>query len=173
MNPRRQTQSEAYPFPWKFEGYKYSDLYLMSQITEAQVQADIVTLLAAYDVDIVPIDAGGRRQRGRMMGAAKAAGIELAGIQNVKTGAAIPAGFSDLEGTLAPNGRSLYIEVKAPAWIDDRKKIIRRAGQPSAEQLDFLLAKHQRGACVLVAWSSKDVQDYVAAQLHTNRRALR
>jgi hypothetical protein len=165
--------TEAYPFPWKFEGYKYSDLYLMRQVSEAQVQADIVAFLAAFAVDAVPIDAGGRRQRGRMMGAAKKAGIDLAGISTVKTWYSIPAGFSDLEATLAPAGRSLYIEVKAPAWIDAKKKIIRRAGQPSIEQLDFLLAKHQRGACVLVAWSSKDVEDYVAAQLHLNRRALR
>ncbi|MBZ5700277.1 MAG: hypothetical protein LAN84_00360 [Acidobacteriia bacterium] len=165
--------SEAYPFPWKFEGYKYSDFYLMRQITEAQVQADILAMLALFDVDAVPIDAGGRRQRGRMMGAARAAGVNLAGIQNVKTGAAIPAGFADLEATLAPDGRSLYIEVKAPAWIDEKKKIIRRAGQPSKEQLEFLVEKHRRGAIVLVAWSAKDVEDYVAAQLHLNRRAFR
>ena len=91
----------------------------------------------------------------------------------MKTWYSIPAGFSDLEGTLAPAGRSLYIEVKSPAWIDSRKKVIRRAGAPSKEQLDFLLSKHIRGACVLVAWSSKDVEDYVAAQLHLNRRSLR
>jgi hypothetical protein len=165
--------TESWPFSWKFEGYKYSDLYLMSQITEAQVQEDILSVLALYDVDAVPIDAGGRRQRGRMMGAAKKSGIDLAAISNAKTWYSIPAGFSDLEATLAPAGRSLYVEVKAPAWLDGKKKVIRRAGQPSKEQLEFLLSKHQRGACVLVAWSSQDVEDYVAAQLHLNRRSLR
>lgn len=162
-----------YPFPWKFEGYRYSEVYLMSQVTEATVQADILSLLSLYDVDGIPIDAGGRRQRGRMMGAAKKAGVDLASISTVKTWYSIPAGFSDLEATLAPEGRSLYIEVKAPAWLDATKKIVRRAGQPSQEQLDFLFSKHRRGACVLVAWSSKDVEDYVAAQLHLNRRSLR
>lgn len=165
--------TEAYPFPWKFEGFRYSDLYLMRQVTEAQVQSDVLALLSAFDVDAVPIDAGGRRQRGRMMGAAKAAGIELAGVQNVKTGRAIPAGFSDLEATLAPNGRSLYIEVKAPAWLDANKKIIRRAGTATKDQLDFLLEKHRRGASVLVAWSSRDVEEYLVAELDRNRKALR
>jgi hypothetical protein len=164
---------ESWPFPWKFEGYKYSDGYLMQRVTEAQVQNDVLALLALYDIDAVPIDAGGRRQRGRMMGAAKKSGIDLAGISNAKTWYSIPAGFSDLEATLAPAGRSLYIEVKAPAWIDAKKKIIRRAGEPSVEQLEFLFSKHQRGACVLVAWSWEDVEDYVAAQLHLNRRSLR
>lgn len=165
--------SDGYPFPWKFEGYKYSDLYLMRQVTEAQVQKDILELLSVYDVDAVAIDAGGRRQRGRMMAAAKAAGIVLAGVQNVKTGAAIPKGFADLEATLAPEGRSLYIEVKAPAWLDAKRKIIRRAGTPSVEQLDFLLSKHQRGAFVLVAWSAQDVEHVVGRWLAVNRRALR
>lgn len=165
--------TESYPFPWKFEGERYSDHYLLQQVTEAQVQKSILELLALYDVDAVPIDAGGRRQRGRMMGAAKAAGVELAGVQNVATGAAIPAGFADLEATLAPYGRSLYIEVKAPAWLDAKRNIIRRAGEASAQQLEFLLAKYRRGACVLVAWSSKDVEFYAATVLHENRRAVK
>jgi hypothetical protein len=165
--------TESYPFPWKFEGGRYSDHYLMQQVTEAQVQKEILELLALYNVDGVPIDAGGRRQRGRMMSAAKARGVELAGIQNVKTGAAITAGFADLEATLAPTGRSLYIEVKAPAWIDAEKRIIRSAGQASAQQLEFLLAKHLRGAVVLVAWSAKDVEDCVALNLRVNRRAVK
>lgn len=163
---------ESWPFPWKFDGSRYGDLYLMNQVTEAQVQKDILAMLALYKVDAVPIDAGGRRQRGRMMGAAKAAGVNLAGVQNVKTGAAIPAGFADLEATLAPEGRSLYIEVKAPAWIDGKNKVIRRAGKASPEQLEFLLSKYERGAIVLVAWSSQDVEDYVP-ELDLNRRSVR
>lgn len=165
--------NDSWPFPWKFEVHKYPDLYLMAQITEAQVQKDILELLVFYDVDAVPIDAGGRRQRGRMMGAAKAAGVDLAGVQNVKTGAAIPSGFSDLEATLAPLGRSLYIEVKAPAWIGVSNKVLRRAGKASEEQLEFLLSKHKRGAVALVAWSSSDVENYIRTELDLNRRSLR
>lgn len=163
----------SYPFPWKFEGYRYSDLYLMSQITEAQVQKNILELMEAFGVDAVPIDAGGRRQRGRMMAAAKEADA-TASFKRLRLGAEIPAGFSDLEATLAPAGRSLYIEVKAPAWINADKKIIRRAGAPSQDQLDFLLSKHRRGALVMVAWSALDVEDYLGKQsLVSNRKAVR
>jgi hypothetical protein len=165
--------NQHYPFPCRFDRDRYSELYLMRQVTEAQVQQDILALARAFDVDAVPIDAGGRRQRGRMMGAAKKAGIDLASISNAKTWYSIPAGFADLEATLAPVGRSLYIEVKAPAWIDEKKKIIRRAGEPSQEQLDFLLEKLRRGACVLVAWSAKDVEEYIGSHLELNRRVLR
>lgn len=145
----------------------------MQMLTEGQVQKDIVTLLDSYDVDAVPIDAGGRRQRGRMMGAAKTAGIDLRGIQNVKTGAAIPAGFADIEATLAPDGISLYIEVKAPRWVGADGKVARREGRPSEEQLAFLLAKHMRGAIVLVAWSAQEVQIHLGDRLEQNRRSLR
>jgi hypothetical protein len=164
--------TESWPFLWKFDPARYGDLYLMQQVTEGQVQKEILALLALYGVDAVPIDAGGRRQRGRMMGAAKAAGVDLAGVQNVKTGAAIPAGFSDLEATLAPGGRSLYIEVKAPMWLGANNKILRRAGKPSDEQLEFLLSKHKRGAIAFVAWSDRDVENYIRAELDLNRRSL-
>jgi hypothetical protein len=157
--------TESYPFPWRFDPARYFDVYLMRQMTEAQVQRDILALLHSYDVDAVPIDAGGRRQRGRMMAAAKKIGVALAGVQNVKTGSAIPRGFADLEATLAPAGRALYIEVKAPAWIDVHKKVIRKAGEPSEEQLQFLHAKHLRGALVLVAWSADDVFQQVQRPL--------
>lgn len=159
-------------FPCKFVCSRYSEHYLMAQRTEAQVQADVLSVLAMFNVDAVPIDAGGRRQRGRMMGAAKVAGINLAGIQNVKTGAAIPAGFADLEATLAPEGRSLYIEIKAPLWLDGKNNVIRRAGELSAEQLKFLLEKERRGAVVIVAWSPADVTELLGDVLEENRRAL-
>ncbi|MGH9747681.1 MAG: hypothetical protein ACRD59_16420, partial [Candidatus Acidiferrales bacterium] len=138
-----------------------------------QVQHSSLSLLALYKVDAIPIDAGGRRQRGRMMGAAKKSGIDLGAISNVKTWYSIPAGFADLEGTLAPDGRSLYIEVKAPAWIGSNGHIIRRAGQATPEQLDFLMSKHQRGAVVLVAWSSLDVEQHLGTRLSWNRSAVK
>ena len=162
---------EPFPFPWRFIGGRYSDLYLMSQISEAQVQSDILSLMALYHVDAVPIDAGGRRHRGRMVKAAQARGIDLTGVR-APSGGEIPSGFSDLEATLAPSGRSLYIEVKAPAWLDGKRKVIRRAGQASKEQLEFLLAKHRRGALVLVAWSATDVEELCGAAIRANRGAL-
>ena len=105
-----------HPFPAKFEIHRYPDAYLMQQVTEEQVQRSILELLAIYKVDAIAIDAGGRRQRGRMMGAAKKSGIDLAAISNAKTWYSIPAGFADLEGTLAPDGRSLYAGRLGRRW---------------------------------------------------------
>lgn len=161
----------AYPFPWRFERQRYSDLYLLSQITENQVQKQILELLHAYKIDAVAIDAGGRKQRGRMMSAARVRGIQLAGLENIKTGA-IPEGWPDIEATLAPNGRALFIEVKAPAWINGKGKIIRAAGRASVEQLDLLLSKWHRGARCLVAWSMDDISKYMPNLLDGNREAL-
>jgi hypothetical protein len=162
-----------WPFPWQFDRALYPDLYLMSRVSEGRVQTDIVDFLQLYKIDAVPIDAGGRRQRGRMMGAARAAGVDLAGVQNVKTGRAIPAGFADIEATLAPTGRALYIEVKAPAWIyPGTKKLLRSAGRPTNDQLEFLLSKYERGALVMVAWSAADVERWFGKYLQRNRSAL-
>ena len=80
----------------------------------------------------MPIDAGGRRTRGALMGAAKTAGLEIGSLRGtVKTGNAIPGGFADLEATLAPSGRSLYIEVKAPVCLTVNLSILRPAGRPA------------------------------------------
>lgn len=160
-----------FPFPWRYVGARYPDVYLMSCVTEAQVQSDILALMAAYRVDAVPIDAGGRRQRGRMIRAAADRGIDLRGVR-ATSGGEIPSGFADLSGTLAPNGRSLYIEVKAPAWLDANRKVIRKAGQATPEQLEFLLEKHRRGALVLVAWSATDVELFCGNAIRANRGAL-
>lgn len=169
--------TEAYPFPWKFEAHRYPSAYLMQRNTEDQVQRSILDLLALYKIDAIAIDAGARRQRGRMMGAWKKSGLELsavhAGISNVKIWYSMPAGFSDLAGTLAPDGRSLYIEVKAPAQVDTKGRIVKRAGVPSEDQLAFLLSKHKRGAIVLVAWSSLDVEHHLKQRLHWNKDACR
>lgn len=142
----------------------------MAGVTEARVQADILELLKSYNVDAVPIDAGGRRQRGRIIAAAKAAGAEIPG--GLKLGAEIPAGFPDLEATLAPTGRALYIEVKAPMWIDEKKKAVRFEGKASSAQLDFLREKARRGALVMIAWSVQDVEQYLAGELRVNWKSL-
>jgi hypothetical protein len=161
-----------YPFPWRFESCAYSNFYLSSCVSEKQVQNDIVSLLKRYRVDIAAIDAGGRRARGVMMARAKASGTQIDKLANMKVGSAIPAGYADLEGTLAPSGRSLFIEVKAPAWIDSLGKITRAAGVPSREQLEFLFEKHKRGALVMVAWSVGDVLSSLTKLLIENRRAV-
>lgn len=160
------------PFASKFRDWRYSRFYLSSCVSEKKVQQDIVKLLETYRVDVAAIDAGGRRARGVMMARAKASGIPIGKLASVKVGSAIPAGYADLEGTLAPSGRSLFIEVKAPAWIDAKGNIIRAAGAASREQLEFLYEKHNRGAYVMIAWAAKDVLEELDALLIENRRAV-
>jgi hypothetical protein len=163
---------EHYPFPWHFRPSNYSDLYLMSCVPESQVQRDILQLLKTYRIDAIPVDAGGRRARGRVAAMASSLGLQAGILAAARTGGEIPGGFSDLEATLAPSGRALYIEVKAPAWCDQGRRFLRSAGAPSKEQLEFLLAKHKRGAVVLVAWSAQDVKEYLGPLLVENRKAL-
>lgn len=160
------------PFPFKFDRDNYPAHYLASHVSEAQVQADILQLLHAYKVDAVAVDAGGRRARGRMMAIATAAGIEARSIGRVGLGGEIPAGFADLEATLAPNGRGFYIEVKAPAWTDARGRIQATAGAATEEQISFLFSKWRRGALVLVAWSIDDVMRYAGNALKENSRLM-
>jgi|HubBroStandDraft_5_1064220.scaffolds.fasta_scaffold117982_2 hypothetical protein len=161
------------PFLWKFDRSRYSNDYLVRQVSEDQVQTGIIDHLAFYRVDAVAIDAGMKRARGRMIAAAYTRGVDVREIVKFKNGG-IPAGWSDLTATLAPNGVSLYIEVKAPAWInpENYSQIIREAGRPTEDQLDFLDSKQSRGAIVMVAWSVADVLQLIGDRLEKNRSAL-
>lgn len=160
MTLRRMAKevSQSYPFPWKFQRDRYTENYLVMQFTEQMVQDAIIVELNTWAIDVIAIDSGMKRARGRILARAKEHGLDARELVKFTAGG-LPAGFPDLHGTLAPNGRSLYIEVKAPAWIDpdDKKKLISEAGKPTIEQLDFLLSKHERGAIALVAWSVADV----------------
>jgi hypothetical protein len=129
--------------------------------------------LEFFDVDVIAIDAGMKRARGRVIAAARTRGIDARELVAFKSGG-LPAGFPDLHATLAPSGVSLYIEVKAPAWIDPDKpsRIISEAGKPTLEQLSFLDSKHSRGAIVMVAWSVDDVTRRLGDLADRNRRAL-
>lgn len=161
------------PFLWKFERERYADNYLVQQVSEEQVQAAIVAELEFYRIDVVAIDAGMKRARGRMIAAAWMRGIDVGEVVKFKAGG-IPAGWPDLHATLAPDGVGLYVEVKAPAWIDpgNYSKVIREAGKPSDEQLGFLDSKHSRGAIVTVAWSADDVMRTLGERAIKNRSAL-
>jgi hypothetical protein len=109
----------------------------------------------------VPVDAGAKKLRGRAVGALRRAGVArpeaaLAGA----TGAGI-AGLADVVGTLK-GGRSVYVEVKAPAWLGPSRRTgrmvqKRAAGEPTPEQLAFLLDAVRKGAVAGVAWSMRDV----------------
>jgi hypothetical protein len=161
-----------YPFPHKFVRGNYREYYLMQGMSENDVVRDIVALLQSYKVDAAIIDAGGRRARGRLMAAAKTAGLELGKLAQLKTGGGIPKGFADIEATLAPDGRSLYIEVKQPLCLSACGKVRLEAGEPSREQLEFLREKQLRGALVMVAWAADDVEHHLETELKRNRRAV-
>jgi hypothetical protein len=163
-----------YPFLHKFDRTNYSMYYLARQLSEAQVQAEIVDQLRALWVDVIAIDAGGKKTRGMMLARAKDSGAAFnPALMSTKTDL---KGFPDLEATLAPEGRALYIEVKAPEWIEPDRTLyrsVRKAHKPTQEQLDFLYAKQQRGALVLVAWSVTDVFDHVGHYINRNSNAMR
>ena len=171
-----------YPFPHKFDRSRYKPFYLMRHLSESEVQAEIVSQLRALNVDVIAIDAGGKKTRGLLMSRAKQWGGTFdPTLLSTKTDL---KGFPDLEATLAPDGRALYIEVKAPEWIEptmeigetafDRKyRTVRKAHKATPEQLDFLLAKHKRGAFVLVAWSVTDVFDHVGNYVERNSKVMR
>lgn len=162
-----------YAFPWKWDRTRYSNNYLVQRVSEEDVQSAIIASLEFFRVDVIAIDAGMKRARGRVMQGARIRGIDASNIVNFKSGG-LPAGFPDLHGTLAPEGTALYIEVKAPAWIDpdNPSKIIREAGKPTSEQLVFLDSKHLRGAICLVAWSVDDVTRVLGDRTDRNRAAL-
>lgn len=163
----------SYPFPWQWDRTRYSNNYLVQQLSEQQVQDGIIAELEFWRIDVIAIDAGMKRARGRMMQAAKTHGMDVSKIVNFKSGG-LPAGFPDLHGTLAPEGIALYIEVKAPAWIDpdNPHSIISEAGKPTSEQLAYLDSKHSRGAICLVAWSVDDVTKVLGDRADRNRKAL-
>lgn len=167
------SKPNSFPFPWSFDRSLYSDAYLVQQVSEEQVQEAIVTSLEFFEIDVIAIDAGFRRVRGRVIASARARGIDARDIVKFQAGG-LPAGWSDLHATLAPSGVSLYVEVKAPAWIDpdNPHRIIREAGRATPEQLAFLDSKHSRGAIVLVAWSVDDVVRRIGALAEINRAAI-
>jgi len=161
-----------YDFPFAYEHGKYRAYYLMHHPSEAQVQADILALLHAYKVDGAAVDAGGKRARGRLAAAARHRGVNIGDLPNITT-PEIQKGWADIEATLAPDGRALFIEVKHPRWVDGCGKTIRQEGQPSQEQLEWLREKQSRGALVMVAWAADDVESHLQIELHRNRKAMR
>jgi hypothetical protein len=161
-------------FPYAFSRAEYTEFYLLSRVTEAQVQGSIIEMLGTWRIDVVAIDAGLRRARGRMIAHALERGQDVRSVAALSMGVEIPAGYVDLNGTLAPDGKGFFIEVKAPAWIDpSTKKIIREAGKATEEQLAFLDSKDERGAIAMVAWSVDDVVKIMGNRLQLNLDSLR
>jgi len=166
----------SYPFPWQFEAGKYQAFYLLSEVPESNVQEAILGLLHSFKVDAIAVDAGAKELRRTLAARMRRIGLAPATIGNLLSGGLggeIPAGHSDIVGTLAPSGRSLYIEVKRPARIDSHGTIVARPGEIDREQLDFLLAKYKRGSIVMIAYSVDDVSEFLGDELRRNYEAMR
>lgn len=72
-------------------------------------------------------------------------------------------GVADILGVVAPNGRLLAIEVKVPETRSpDGKRILRRKGMPSPEQVAFIEMVNRMGGIAFVARSIKDIDEHLA-----------
>jgi hypothetical protein len=163
--------NQTFDFPHEYHHGNYREIYCLRQVSELCVIRDILALLTAFSVDAVTIDAGGARARGRLVAAANARGLAIGDLHKIAT-PDIPKGWADIEATLAPHGRALFIEVKHPRWVDECGRMTRAEGLPTKEQLEFLRSKKLRGALVMVAWASEDVEHYLLPELQRNRKAL-
>lgn len=150
----------VYPFLHTWDRSRYDHQWLLMCPTEDNVQKQLLTALAFRGIFAFPVDSGDKNLRGRAYGAMKRAGREDL-IGHLHGRSASYMGVSDIIGTM-PNGRSLYIEAKAPEWLTygKRKDLVQKrpAGRPTEEQLAFLLDAHEHKAIVGVAWSPKDLE---------------
>lgn len=151
-----------------FDRTRYPEDYLRRGFSEANVQLVVLARLRQLGCWAHIVDAGAALLRGRAVGALRRAGASTAALVG-RTG--IAAGISDILG-IAPDGRPLFVEVKAPAWLAPssltRRLTQRRAaGAPSEDQIAFLLEAERRGAVAGIAWAASDVD----AILESARRA--
>lgn len=170
----RHHAAAKHTFATLFDRARYTEFYLLSRVTEAQVQSSILDLFGTWRIDVAVIDAGMRRARGRLIARGLERGLDVRKLAGFATGVEIPVGYCDLNGTLAPDGKGFFIEVKAPAWIDPKtKEVIREAGKATTEQLAFLDSKDERGAIAMIAWSVDDVVTILGDRLQLNLDSLR
>ena len=151
-------------YPWQWTPNLYSDHYLLSEISEEKVQEWVLDFLAAEHIKAFPADAGAKAVRGHVYRQLKAACVRNAGVVVAGGRGAAYAGVTDIAGTM-PGGRSLYIEVKAPAWYrlnnKNELRVKRAAGLPTEDQLAFMDTMHEQGALVGVVWSPQDAADLI------------
>jgi hypothetical protein len=126
---------------------RYSEAYLLMGWSESKVQGEIVRHLKARFNPVRVIDSGAKQLRASSGGFSGGAGAAASGVPDVTA--------------VLPGGRALWLEIKAPAWIEPGKakkyRQVRAAGKPSTEQLHFLDAAAAAGAVVGIAWHLNDV----------------
>lgn len=156
------TAPATFPFPHTWDRARYPQAWLCTRPSEASVQQQILAQLARVGIRAFPTDAGAKPLRGRAIGALTRSGVDKAtAARSLKGRTGTSEDVPDLVGTL-PGGRSLYLEVKQPAWLQwhphrGTATQLRAAGAPTPGQLRFLLDMHDQGALVGVVWSTDDV----------------
>ena len=164
----------------KWDSSHYKRAYLWGGPLEASVQADIVDALRTSRIDVEVVDSGSKGLRGKLSRVLAGLHLALPVVQQImnairSTGGAADAGRADLSGCLAPDGKAFYIEVKMPAKLDPTTgKVLRSAGRPAPEQLDFLDKRAMEGAIVGVAWSIDDAFEILGSdRVLAHQRAVR
>ena len=132
-----------FPFPWKWKPERYTRSYAESGIDEKTIQSSCLAILNAQGVLAWAVDVGAKQLRGRAVAALRASGGNVGALVG-RTGAGTK-GFSDIVGVDRATGRAVFIEVKAPGK------------NPTEEQLSFLFAVRQAGACAGVVWAGLEV----------------
>ena len=164
------------PYLHVFDASRYPRAFLFGKVPESQVQADVLAATALMGLHLEVVDAGFAAIRGKFYGAMLRAGIKEPMARAVLKGltgiSAADPGRSDLSGSMAPDGRAVYLEMKAPAWINPKTGgTVRPAGVPSPEQLAFLDARAREGCIVGVCWSVGDALDILGVErLKAHRR---
>ena len=149
---------DSFPFPHLWDPSRYARAFLMHDWKEEDAQAETVAQVAALGLELWHTDAGAKKARGRVQKVLRLAGQAALAKEAAKVqgASALPAGFSDLHGVLAPHGRAVYLEHKRPGLYDQAGRCLRQPGKPEPEQLQFLLSMYHRGAVVGVIWSPSD-----------------
>jgi hypothetical protein len=159
------SDAARYPFRHEFDRSRYALSWLQLCVPESNVEETILHSLKVRGIQAEKIDAGGRAMRGKLLQVLRRFGIAAPTANKIAAmvfGSA-PTGWLDITGVL-PGGRALFIEVKAPEWLERSEKTgrliqKRKAGTPEPEQLDFMVRMHRQGALVGICWSPDDLGD--------------
>lgn len=175
------------PSPWKdepdwgfvahFERSRYTLAYLLAQVPEETVQENAIRKLDALGIPAVPVDVGAKKLRGRALAALRrlrADARTTAWVNDGQTGAGVKD-FPDIVGTIPGSGLALYLECKAPEWLEPSAATVgrfivkRRAEEPRPGQLQFLQTMARAGAVVGVIWAPGDLDRILAPHLPLRR----